>query len=239
MSKRKYDIDVGSNYLNVLGNIERTASKSGRDSSDIVLIGVTKRIGIERIKPAIDAGLSVLGEVVGTELKSKLPRILEYNSSLEIQVVGELQSNKVKFAVENCHLIQSVKSEKILTLINKYAEKKKSIHPILLQVDFSSAKHPKGLSEEEVILFLSSISNFSAVDVKGIMTIAPLEYMNSNNLTRKFYAKTYSIFQERISPLLKLEAPILSMGMTNNYELAIEEGSTMIRLGTAIFGPRM
>jgi len=239
MSDRSESIDVESNYLEVMRIIDETATKSNYDPSDITVVGVTKRIETSRIKSALDSGLKVIGEVVGTEFKKKLPQIKEHKNLEEIHVVGLMQSNKVKFSVEHCDLIQSVQSEKHLMLIDKCAKNINKIYPILLQVDFSSVPRPKGLNLKETTNFINVIDEkYSNVKVKGIMTIAPLEYEEDLQVLRKFFAKTRNHFDDLI-PLLDTDSPQLSMGMSSDYGIAIEEGSTMVRIGTAIFGPRL
>jgi len=150
-----------------------------------------------------------------------------------------MQSNKVKFAVEKCDLIQSIQQEKILSLINKRALNQKKIYPILIQVDFSNVSSLKGLNVEETLKFLEISKNYSNVEIQGIMTIAPLEYESDQRVLRKLFSKTTEIFNNQIKPLLVIENPQISMGMSNDFDVAIEEGSTMVRIGTSIFGPRL
>ncbi|OLS32915.1 MAG: hypothetical protein HeimAB125_03980 [Candidatus Heimdallarchaeota archaeon AB_125] len=238
MSESISFVDVESNYSQVLEKIDRSSRISGREESDIKLVGVTKRIPLERIKPALDAGLSIIGEITGTGLKKKLPSIRKYSSSAEVHIISYMQSNKVKFSVERCDLIQSVRREKILSMINNYSQKLDIIYPILLQVDFSSVIKKKGLNHQETIKFLEIVENYSSIEVQGIMTIAPFEYAKELSSLTKFFEKTNSIFREEIQPKITSDFPVLSMGMSSNYELAIEKGSNMIRVGTAIFGPR-
>ncbi len=239
MSYNSLEVDVAANYNTVLQRVENSAKLSSRDVSDITIVGVSKRIEFSRIKSAIDAGLKIIGEVAGTELKKKLPDILRYSPSTEIQIVGLLQSNKVKYSVENCQLIQSIQSEKILLLVNKFAQKQNTIYPIFLQVDYSNTLYPKGLNLDETLKMLELGDSLTNVEVKGIMTIAPLELEKDEFSLHKFFAKTHKIFQENIKPKIPDINASLSMGMSNDFEIAIQEGSTMIRVGTAIFGPRM
>jgi pyridoxal phosphate enzyme (YggS family) len=238
MSESLPFIDVKSNYLKVLEKIDKSAKDSGRDEKDIRLVGVTKRIPLERIRPALDAGLETIGEITGTQLKKKLPIIRKYSSSAKVHIISHMQSNKVKFSVERCDLIQSVRREKILSMIDTYAQKVDIIYPILLQVDFSSVLKSKGMNQQETLRFLEIAENYPNVEIQGIMTIAPLEFMNEKSLLSKFFEKTKSVFDQEIKSKISCDFPILSMGMSSNYELAIEKGSTMIRVGTAIFGPR-
>ena len=239
MSENPHFIDVQSNFERVLQRIEDCSKKIGRDPSEIAIVGVTKRIEFERIKAGIDAGLKIIGEIAGTELKKKLPLIAEDSPFTQLHIVGKMQSNKVKFAVENCDLIQSVQTEKILTLINKRAILRNVIFPIFLQVDYSETAHPKGLSMKNSIKFIKLVEDYENIKIQGIMTIAPLELEIDLTKLRKFFARTHKFFIEKIVPLLDFENPQLSMGMSNDYQIAVEEGSTIIRVGTAIFGPRL
>jgi pyridoxal phosphate enzyme (YggS family) len=239
MTQSPLSVDIPSNYQNVLRRIDESAKKSGRDGSEISLVGVTKRIEMGRIQLAIDAGLKIIGEVVGTELKTKILQIKNYSPSTELHVVGRMQSNKVKFAVENCNLIQSVQQEKILSLINKRAINQNKIYPILIQVDFSNVEFLKGLNIKETLKFLDKVKDYSNVCVHGIMTIAPLEFERDQKFLRKLFSKTTEIFENQIKPLLMIDNPQLSMGMSNDFDVAIEEGSNMVRIGTSIFGPRL
>ena len=239
MSYNSLEVDVAANYNNVLQKMGNSAKISSRDVLDITLVGVSKRIELSRIKSAIDAGLKIVGEVAGTELKKKLSDIRKYSPSTEIQIVGHLQSNKVKYSVENCQLIQSIQSEKILMLVNKFAQKKDVIYPIFLQVDFSNVLNPKGLNLKNTLKMLELSDSLTNVEAKGIMTIAPLELEKDEHNLRKFFAKTNKIFQENLKPKISDISAKLSMGMSNDFEIAIQEGSTMIRVGTAIFGPRL
>jgi pyridoxal phosphate enzyme (YggS family) len=238
MSENPQQIDVQSNYKQVLKQVEDYAEKAGRDSEEVTIVGVTKRIDFSRIQPAIDAGLEIIGEIAGTELKKKLPLITNYSPSTQMHIVGKMQSNKVKYAVENCDLIQSIQTEKILSLINKRAQLADRTYPIFVQVDYSDTAFPKGLDTTSTLKFIKLTEKYSNVEIQGIMTIAPLEYEIEQNKLRKFFSKTHKYFIEKVVPLLNVEKPQLSMGMSNDFKIAIEEGSTMIRVGTAIFGPR-
>ncbi|MHA1304193.1 MAG: YggS family pyridoxal phosphate-dependent enzyme [Candidatus Heimdallarchaeaceae archaeon] len=232
-------IDVVSNYHEVLRNIEKSARKANRDPSSVTLIGVSKMIETERILPVLKEGLKVLGEVVGKDLKEKYDKIITAHPSTQIHVVGKLQSNKVKFAIEKCHLVQSVNREKILQLIDRRARMSNKVYPIFLQVDFSQVENLKGLTLKEVIRLLKKIDTYPNVEVQGIMTIAPIEFMSDKAVLAKFYEKTRMHFDKDIKPLLQFENPQLSMGMSDAYELAVEKGATIVRVGTAIFGPRV
>ncbi|MHA1116269.1 MAG: YggS family pyridoxal phosphate-dependent enzyme [Candidatus Heimdallarchaeum aukensis] len=236
MSQNQH-IDIVKNYNNVLSNIEKSAKKAGRDPSEITLVGVTKRIEIERIIPVLKEGLKIIGEIVGKELKQKIDVLKQNNAT--IHVIGKLQSNKVKFAVEKCDLVQSVHNEKILSLINKRAKMNKKVFPIFLQIDFSNLEVRKGLNLEETKKIIRLINTkYNNVEIQGFMTIAPLQYMENKKILAKFFQKTREYVDNELAPMIEYDNLQLSMGMTDAYQLAIENGSTMVRVGTAIFGPR-
>jgi len=231
-------VDVKSNYHEVLRRVEESACRSGRQLSDIVVVGVTKRIEMGRIKLALDEGLSHLGEVISTELKTKINDIRQYSSNVCIHVVGNMQSNKAKFAVEKCNLVESIKTEHILSLLNKYAKKKNQLFPVFFQIDLSGRNQLKGMTEKELLDLLELTKNYESIDVKGLMTIAPLEYEQTPTILRKFFKKTFQFYSKTFIPAVDKDETFLSMGMSSDYEIAIEEGSNLIRVGTAIFGPR-
>jgi len=236
MSQNQH-IDVVKNYNNVMSNIEKSAKKADRDPSEITLVGVTKRIEIERIIPVLKEGLKIIGEIVGKELKQKYDLLKQNNAT--IHVIGKLQSNKVKFAVEKCALVQSVHNENILSLINKRAKMNKKVFPIFLQIDFSNLEIRKGLNLEETKRIIHLINKkYNNVEVQGFMTIAPLQYMENKKILAKFFQKTREYVDKELAPMIEYDNLQLSMGMTDAYQLAIENGSTMVRVGTAIFGPR-
>ncbi|UJG43355.1 MAG: YggS family pyridoxal phosphate-dependent enzyme [Candidatus Heimdallarchaeum endolithica] len=236
MSQNQH-INVVENYYNVLSNIEKSAKKVGRDPSEITLVGVTKRIEVQRIVPVLKEGLTTIGEIVGKDLKQKY-ELLKHNN-VSIHVIGKLQSNKVKYAVEKCDLVQSVHNEKILSLINKRAKMNKRVFPIFLQVDFSNLEVKKGLNLEETKNIIHLIkTKYNFVQIQGFMTIAPLQYMENRRILAKFFKKTREYVDKELVPKIEYDNLQLSMGMTDAYQLAIENGSTMVRVGTAIFGPR-
>ncbi len=231
---------IRTNYEKVLHKIDKACKHSRRDPSKITLVGVTKKIETERVFPAIDAGLSYIGEVMGTEFKHKYPEINSYAPNLNIHVIGNMQRNKVKLALDTSCLIQSVKSLKILKEINKRAKKREIVYPIYLQVDFSTVDNRKGLTREKGLKLLElTKTQFTNVQVQGLMTIAPLEFEKEIPTLRKFFKKTHEIFKSDFIPVLDFDKPELSMGMSIDYEIAIEEGATMVRVGTAIFGARV
>ncbi|MDP3113003.1 MAG: YggS family pyridoxal phosphate-dependent enzyme [Thermodesulfovibrionales bacterium] len=224
------------NISSIYKRMSHAAMRAGRNPEDIKLIAVTKTVSIERVKQAVDAGLRIFGEsrvqeaqkkVMSTELKAM-------SESLSWHLIGHLQKNKAKVAVELFDLIHSVDSAELAEAINKYAEKLGKTQEILVQVKLSSEAAKHGIIKDNLINLLDGIKKMKHLKVKGLMTIPP--YFDEPGMARPYFKETRRLRDEAEMDGFKL--PELSMGMTNDFEVAIEEGATMVRIGTAIFGDR-
>ena len=194
--------------------IQAACDRAGRKREEVTLIAVSKTKPVSMIEETYQLGIHVYGENKVQELTEKyeiLPKDIEWH------MIGHLQTNKVKYIVGKTALIHSVDSLKLAETIEKEAAKKNCIQDILVEVNVAQEESKFGLKVDEVIPFIEKISQFQHICVKGLMTIAPfVENPNIDNVN----------------------VSILSMGMTNDYEVAIEEGATMVRVGTGIFGAR-
>ena len=224
------------NISSIYKRMSHAAMRAGRNPEDIKLIAVTKTVSIERVKQAVDAGLRIFGEsrvqeaqkkVMSTELKAM-------SESLSWHLIGHLQKNKAKAAVELFDLIHSVDSAELAEAINKYAEKLGKTQEILIQVKLSTEAAKHGILKDNLINLLNGIKKMKHLKVKGLMTIPP--YFDEPGMARPYFKETRRLRDEAEMNGFKL--PELSMGMTNDFEVAIEEGATMVRIGTAIFGDR-
>ncbi|MFA5846552.1 MAG: YggS family pyridoxal phosphate-dependent enzyme [Thermodesulfovibrionales bacterium] len=224
------------NISSIYKRMSHAAMRAGRNPEDIKLIAVTKTVSIERVKQAVDAGLRIFGEsrvqeaqkkVMSTELKAM-------SESLSWHLIGHLQKNKAKAAVELFDLIHSVDSAELAEAINKYAEKLGKTQEILIQVKLSTEAAKHGILKDNLINLLNGIKKMKHLKVKGLMTIPP--YFDEPGMARPYFKETRRLRDEAEMNGFKL--PELSMGMTNDFEVAIEEGTTMVRIGTAIFGDR-
>ncbi len=191
----------------------------------VKLIAVTKTRTIKEIKDAIKAGIKCIGENKVQEAEKKFPHLPE----VEKHMIGHLQRNKVKKAVELFDMIQSVDTLKIAKEINKRCSVIKKIMPILIEINIGNEETKQGIKLEEINDFLNNIKELRNIRVEGLMCIAPFVKPEK---TRPYFKKMKQIF-DCISGL-----KWLSMGMSNDYKVAIEEGSNMVRIGTAIFGER-
>ena len=200
----------------------------------VKLIAVTKNNDIYAMREAIDAGIKVVGE---NRIQEALDKKKELNRTVEWHLIGHLQTNKVKQAVLNFDLIHSVDSERLAVEINKVANSLNKVQEILVQVNVVKEISKFGLNIEQVNSFIKTISQHENLKVVGLMLIAP--YYENPEEARPIFRKLYEQFMEiKNQQILNVEMKWLSMGMTNDYQVAIEEGANIIRVGTGIFGQR-
>lgn len=214
--------------------IETAAAKSGRKLEDITLIAVSKTVEPERIIKAIDEGITELGENRVQELTEKYDII---NRDCNWHLIGHLQTNKVKYIVDKVKLIHSVDRYNLAVEINNRAQKIGKKVDILVQVNISGEQSKFGVAENEAVELIRRIAELENVRVKGLMTIAPF---TSNPETVRYVFTglrklSIDIEKENIN---NINMEYLSMGMSNDFEVAIEEGSNIVRIGTALFGER-
>lgn len=226
--------NIISNIDEVLGNINIAATKVGRDPKEIKLIAVTKTKPVEDIQQALGYGVIDAGENKVQEIRDKYE---VFGDKINWHMIGHLQTNKVKYIVDKVTLIHSVDSMKLAEKIDAEANKKGIIIDVLVQVNVAKEDSKFGIYVEEVIDFISEVSKLSNIRVKGLMTIAP--YVDNPEENRPIFRKIKEIVIDIKSKNIdNVTMDIISMGMTNDYMIAIEEGSTMVRVGTAIFGKR-
>ncbi|HHW20109.1 MAG TPA: YggS family pyridoxal phosphate-dependent enzyme [Thermodesulfovibrio thiophilus] len=219
----------------VFKKITYAALRSGRNPEEIKLIAVTKSQPIDKIIESVDLGLRVFGENKVQEAKQKIEKLNEFNFNIEWHMIGHLQSNKVKEAVRLFEIIHSVDSDKLAILIDKEASKIKKIQRALIQVKLSEEETKYGIKEYAVEEIFKLSKKLKYLQIEGLMTIPP--YFVNPEDTRPYFRKLRQIKEELSQKGYPLQE--LSMGMSNDFEVAIEEGSTMVRIGTAIFGPRI
>lgn len=214
--------------------IQAACNRVSRNREDVTLIAVSKTKPVSMIQEVMDLGITDFGENKVQELTDKIDKI---NQPLDWHFIGHLQRNKVKYIIDKTCLIHSVDSLRLAETINKEAIKKDVIMPILIEVNIAGEETKYGVREEEVYGLITEISKLSNVRVKGLMTIAPFVSNPEDNRIhfRKLRQLSVDIGSKNID---NVHMKILSMGMTGDYEVAIEEGATMVRVGTGIFGER-
>jgi len=223
---------IAENLKSVTQRIARSCEKVGRSPGDVTLICVTKEASISQVEEALGAGAKNLGEnrVQGLVAKHKIA-----GDRAAWHLVGHLQTNKVKDAVKIASLIHSVDSIRLAKEIDKEAARIGKVQDILIQLNTSGEKTKFGLAPDTVQDFIKEVAIYNNISIKGLMTIAP--EVADPEIVRPYFRKLKELSDEINDPRSTIHDPrILSMGMTNDFEVAIEEGSTMVRIGRAIFG---
>ena len=201
--------------------------RASRDPNDVTLIGVTKTVGPEAVVEAYETGLRDFGENRVQEAVAKIDAVEQLGVQPSWHLIGHLQTNKVKAAAGRFGMIHSVDSTRLAEALSRRCQ---TDMPVLLEVNVARDADKYGFAPEEVAAALSEIAVLPHVDVRGLMTIAPIA--NDPEETRPIFSRLRELRDE-------LALDELSMGMSGDFEVAIEEGATMVRVGTAIFGPRM
>ncbi len=227
-------MDISKNLSAVTERIRQAALRSGRNPGEIRLVAVSKTVSPEKIREAIKAGVTILGENYIQEARKKIEEI---GGAIEWHFIGHPQSNKVKYAVDLFTMIHSVDSVSLAAELNRAAEKRNKIIPVLVQVNISGEETKSGINPEETARLLTELSSMDSLSVRGLMTMPPW-FENAEDARPYFIAlrKLRDELSERHIKNISLTE--LSMGMSGDFEVAIEEGATLVRVGTAIFGPR-
>ncbi|MEE1229147.1 MAG: YggS family pyridoxal phosphate-dependent enzyme [Lachnospiraceae bacterium] len=222
------------NLLNVRENIKKACEKVGRDPGEVTLLAVSKTKPLSDVEELIPEGQMDFGENYVQELCDKYEKV---STPVRWHMIGHLQRNKVKYIIDKVVLIHSVDSMHLAKQIEKEAVKHNTDMDILVEVNVAGEDTKFGLSCDDVLPFVEEVAQFPHVHVKGLMTSAP--FVDDPEENRCYFRKLHQLFvdigQKNID---NVSMEILSMGMTNDYKIAVEEGSTMVRVGTAIFGAR-
>jgi len=218
----------------VKSNIKKSCKKVGRDPSEITIVAVSKNHFSKKIKFFQKNNIDIFGENRVQELRRKNNKL---NSEVKWHFIGHLQRNKVKYItrMDNCLMIESLDSDRLAKEINKRAKKNNRVMPVLVEVNTSGDENKYGFQVEETIDFLEKAEKkYDNLDIRGLMTIVP--YLDNPEDTRPYFKKLANLKNKANKKGLNLTE--LSMGMTNDYQVAIEEGATIVRIGTALFGER-
>ena len=243
---------IKENLLGVMERIEKAARKVGRDPNEIKLVAVSKTVEAARIKEAIEAGVSILGENYVQEAQKKIeevgrPACTEPASRslaegrrfgegrpVSWHFIGHLQSNKVKYAIRLFDMVHSLDSIPLAEELNRRAEQADRVIRVMIEVNLSKEATKFGTDEEVVVNLAKRIQNLKHLSLEGLMTMPP--YFDSPEMSRPYYIALRALKERMVKEGVPMKE--LSMGMSNDFEIAIEEGATYVRVGTAIFGPR-
>ena len=220
---------ITENYKEVEAKVRAAAVRAGRAPEEVTLIAVSKTKPLEDIEQLIAIGVREFGENKPQELKSKYEAV---STPVHFHQIGHLQTNKVKYIIDKAVLIHSVDSMHLAEQIQKEAEKRGITAEVLIEVNAAEEETKFGITIAEAPQLVREISQLPNVKIRGLMTIAP--FVDDPEENRPVF-RAMDIKSQRID---NVDMSVLSMGMTNDYEVAIEEGATMVRVGTAIFGAR-
>lgn len=228
---------IKDNIQEVLDNIKAACERSGRNMDEVTLISVSKTKPVEMLVEAYDAGSRNFGENKVQELCDKYEVLQDKYSDISWHMIGHLQRNKVKYIADKVCLIHSVDSFRLAEQISNEAVKKNSVINILIEVNVACEDTKFGVTVEDALPLIQEIHNLPGIHISGLMTIAP--YVENPEENRPIFKKLkqLSIDIEGLN-LDNVTMGVLSMGMTNDYTVAVEEGATLVRVGTGIFGER-
>ncbi len=223
--------EIRENLLRVMEKIEKAARKVGRDPNEIKLVAVSKTVEAARIKEAIEAGASILGENYVQEAQKKIEEI---GHPVFWHFIGHLQSNKAKYAIRLFDMIHSLDSIPLAEELNRRAEQADRVIKVMVEVNLSKEATKFGTEEKTVLNLAKRIHHLNHLYLEGLMTMPP--YFDSPEMSRPYYIALRELKERMVKEGIPMKE--LSMGMSNDFEIAIEEGATYVRVGTAIFGAR-
>jgi len=223
--------EIKDNLLWVRERIEKAAQRAGRDPKGIKLVAVSKTVEAARVRQAIEAGVSILGENYVQEAQEKIEEI---GQTVSWHFIGHLQSNKAKYAVRLFDVIHSLDSLPLAEELDKRAGQVNRLLKVMIEVNISGEATKFGTDEERVLNLSRKILGLSHLSLEGLMTMPP--YFDSPEMSRPYYIRLRELKEKMVREGTPMKE--LSMGMSNDFEIAIEEGATYVRIGTAIFGAR-
>ena len=225
---------IGERLAQVQARIAVAAQRAGRDPASIILVAVSKTVPPERIKAAVAAGVAVLGENRVQEAREKIEAL---GGLAQWHLVGHLQTNKAKLAVQLFDVIHSLDSLKLARELARHAQALEKRLPCLVEVNQGGELTKSGLTEADLLPFLQEAAALANIEILGLMSVPP--FLENPEDVRPFFRRLRALREEAVAAnIAGVRMDHLSMGMSHDFEVAIEEGATMVRVGTAIFGPR-
>lgn len=229
-------MSIADNVARVRDQMAEAAIRAGRSPEQVRLCAATKTNGVQAIREAIAAGVDVCGENRVQELVEKHPQ--GAYTGCPVHLIGHLQKNKAKFVVGTADLIESVDSVELLALLNRLAAERGVVQQILIEINIGGEAAKSGIAPAAADEFAAKMADFSSLRLRGLMAIPPVEEKPGAN--RHYFEKMYQLFVDIKAKKYDNNAiDCLSMGMSADFAGAIAEGSTLVRVGTAIFGPRV
>ena len=227
-------VDVAGNYRTIISRINETAAKTGREPGAVKLLAAAKAQSVERIRAAVTLGVKLVGENYVQEAQEKKPQVAR---SVEWHMIGHLQRNKVRVAVDLFDVIESLDSAVLARELDKEGSKREKIIRTFVEVNLGGEESKSGIAKNQVKNLLEEVAKLPHVAVEGLMTVPPFR---ENPEDARCFFRDLAELREQLVKLRLPNADLreLSMGMTHDYPVAIQEGATIVRIGTALFGPR-
>ncbi len=226
---------IAENLDRILTKIREACDRVGRNPEEVRIVAAAKGQGREKIQEAVAQGIRIIGHNYVQEAVSEAP--LEGSSDLEVHMIGHLQKNKTGKAVELFHTIQTVDNAQLASALNRRATETGRIMGVMIQINVASEPQKSGIPPEEAESLISVIRSLPALRLRGLMTMPP--FFDDPEAARPYFGALRELRDKLVtSGILTPKMVELSMGMTGDFEVAVEEGATMVRIGTALFGPR-
>jgi pyridoxal phosphate enzyme (YggS family) len=227
-------IDVAANYQKIRARMNETAAKCGRTPNEIKILGAAKTQSVEAIRAALDAGVTLIGENYVQEAADKKKQIVD---STEWHMIGHLQRNKAKQALEIFDVIESLDGIKLAQALDLEGARRGKTIRVFVEVNLGGEENKSGVAKRETPALFEELAKLSHLRVEGLMTVPP--FRENLEEVRPYFRQLREL-RDQLNDLLlpNIQLAELSMGMSNDYPVAIEEGATIVRIGTALFGPR-
>lgn len=228
--------NIRENIKNIQEKIKIAAEKAGRNPDDIKLVVVTKGVETERIKEAVCVGQRIFGESFFQEARDKIEDLLAEKNEINWHFIGHLQTNKAKYIARYFDYLHTLDSLELAEELNKYLQKQRKILPVLIQINIGRELQKHGIFPEDAGSFINAIKRMSYLDLKGFMIIHPFNHNPQYSIK---WFKALRELRDKLSFETNIEMNELSMGMSGDFEEAIIEGATFVRIGSKIFGERI
>ena len=234
---RNAESSVATSLALIRQRIIAACTRVGRKEAEVTLVAVSKTVSAARVQEAIAAGLTIFGENRVQEAEAKITQLAEQRPSTEWHLIGHLQSNKARKAVTLFDVVQSVDSEDLALRLDRIAQEVGKRLPVFIEVNLGKETAKAGVAPTEALPLLEKVSQLAGIELRGLMSVPP--FLESPEDVRPFFRQLRQLRDEAIQG--GIVAPTftqLSMGMSHDFDIAIEEGATLVRIGTALFGAR-
>ncbi len=234
-NKRRGSNDIATNYQQIVRRVHRACKRSGREPESVKIVAISKGQSPVKISDAVSCGINTLGESRPQEFREKQSLLADYHD-INWHFVGHLQENKVRFVVGQCELIHSVDSLALADALANRSRKQGVCSSILLQVNVSREETKHGVLTDDAPEIVEKIMKIEGVELRGLMCMAP--HVEHSEQVRPIFRQLRELSEQLNDEISDCSLDELSMGMSNDFEVAVEEGATLVRVGQAIFGPR-